>query len=176
MQGGHNKKSDDLHKLQGTKPTPPVPVEGAAVQPGRPRFPKGLTPEERRIFKSLCAELEQRRHLSTGDGELLYIYATERARWARAKAKLTEQGEIRTYVRLDSNGQPHDQEKPNLWLKVAQDSARNMVACLDRLGLTPNARHRIKPTGDAVPAAEPEQSFEDKYFADLDTTAKGLQQ
>ena len=40
MQGGHNKKSDDLHKLQGTKPTPAVPVEGAAIHPGRPRFPK----------------------------------------------------------------------------------------------------------------------------------------
>lgn len=173
MQGGHNKKSDDLHKLQGTKPTPKV--EGASVQPGRPRFPKGLSPEERRIFKSLCAQLEERRHLSAGDGELIYIYATERARWERAKAKLAVEGEICTYIRLDSNGQPHDQVKPNLWLKVAESSAQRMVACLDRLGLTPNARAKVKPTGDAQPA-EPEQSFEEKYFADLDSTARGLQQ
>jgi P27 family predicted phage terminase small subunit len=175
MRGGHNKKSEDLHWLQNTKPEHGK-MEGAPVQPGRPRFPKGLTHEERRIFKNLCAQLEKRRHLSGGDGELIYVYATERARWERAKAKLNVEGEICTYTRLDSNGQPHDVVKPNLWLKVAQDSAKNMVACLDRLGLTPNARAKVKPTGDAIPADKPKPTFEESYFAGIDATTRGIQQ
>ena len=176
MQGGHNKKSDDLHWLQNTKPTPAVKVEGAPVLPGRPKYPKGISPEAKRVFKRLCNLLEERRHLSTGDGELLRLYSLLYTRHERALAKLEAEGEICIYVRLDSNGQPHDQAKPNLWLKVAETAERNMVACLDRLGLTPNARAKVKPTGDTVPADEPEPSFEDKYFADLDKTARGLQQ
>jgi len=166
--GGHNKKSYDLHRLQGTKPV--APVEGAAIEPGRPRFPKGLATEEKRIFKSLCAQLAERRHLTTGDGELLYIYATERARCERAKAKLGEQGEVRVYIRLDSNGQPHDQEKANLWLRVAETAASRMIACLDRLGLTPNTRAKVKPTGEA--ADKPGLTAEEQFFADIDAQQK----
>jgi phage terminase small subunit len=54
-------------------------------------------------------------------------------------------------------------EKPNLWLKVAETSERNMIACLDRLGLTPNARGKVKPTHvpTAPQEATPEQQFLD---------------
>jgi P27 family predicted phage terminase small subunit len=96
----------------------------------------------------LAGLLEKRRHLTEGDIELLRIYSLLYVRHAKALEKIEAQGEICVYVRLDSNGQPHDQEKPNLWLKVAETCEKNMVACLDRLGLTPANRAKIKPTGD----------------------------
>lgn len=178
MQGGHNKKPDDLHWLQGTKATPPPAAkEGTPIPPGRPRYPKGISPEAKRVFKRLCSLLEERKHLSHGDGELLRVYALLYTRHEKAMAKLAAEGEICTYVRLDSNGQPHDQVKPNLWLKVAETCERNMVACLDRLGLTPGTRGRVKPTGVvAEPEPEKEVSFEEKFFGDIDATSKGLQQ
>lgn len=173
MQGGHNKKSDDLHWLQGTKPSG-AKVEGAPVAPGRPAYPKGISQAAKRVFKRLCGLLEERRHLSEGDGELLRIYALLYTRHEKALAKLEAEGEIRVYVRLDSNGQPHDQEKPNLWLKVAETCERNMTACLDRLGLTLVARAKVKPTGTAE--AEVPVSFEEQYFADIDNRARKAMQ
>jgi len=165
MQGGHNKKSDDLHWLQGTKPEPPPAAkEGTPIPPGRPKYPAGISAAAKRVFKRLCSLLEERKHLSHGDGELLRLYALLYTRHEKAMAKLETEGEICTYIRLDSNGQPHDQVKPNLWLKVAQDSERNMVACLDRLGLTPGTRARVKPTGvvanpEPVKEVSPEEQF-----------------
>jgi phage terminase small subunit len=90
--------------------------------------------------------LESRRALTEGDGELLRLYAVIFDRHTRALAKINEQGEIKMYTRLDSNGQPHEVEKPNLWLKVAETAERNLVAILDRLGLTPHNRGKVKPT------------------------------
>ena len=108
---------------------------------------------------------------------MIYVYAVERARWERAKAKLAAEGEIRMYTRLDSNGQPHEVEKVNLSLKIAENSASKMVAILDRLGLTPGTRGKIKPAGVVETEAEPEMTFEEKYFADIDAAnTKGARQ
>lgn len=167
--GGHNKKSGDLHWLQGTKPVV-ASVEGAAVEPGRPAYPKAISPEAKRVFKRLCGLLEQRRHLSHGDGELLRVYSILFTRHEKALAKLATEGEIRVYVRLDSNGQPHDVEKPNHWLKIAETCERNMVACLDRLGLSVIARSKVKPTGDD--ATKPALTAEEQFFADVDAKNK----
>ena len=51
-----------------------------------------------------------------------------------------------TYIRLDSNGQPHPQVKVNLRLKVCSDAERQMAGILNQLGLTPTAKDRAKPT------------------------------
>lgn len=74
------------------------------------------------------------------------MFAIAFDRQQRALEKLAVEGEIRVYTRLDSNGQPHDQEKPNLWLKVAQDAEKTMLACMDRLGITPLNRSKVRAT------------------------------
>jgi P27 family predicted phage terminase small subunit len=140
------KKSDELHALTGTK-SQAKPEPEYMLPPGRPRPPKNLSAEARKVFKRLCSLLEKRRALTEGDGELLRLYSLLYDRHARALAKIEEQGEICSYTRLDSNGQPHEVEKENLWLKVAVTAEKNMVACLDRLGLTPHNRAKVKPTG-----------------------------
>lgn len=141
-------KPDHVHELAGTKSEA---VNTSDVAPGRPRFPKGLSEVARKKFKALCALLEKRRHLTDADGELLALFAVTYDRWQRALEKLAVEGEIRVYVRLDSNGQPHDQEKMNLWLAVAEKSEKTMLACLDRLGLSPLNRSKVRPTKSAKP-------------------------
>jgi P27 family predicted phage terminase small subunit len=140
-------KDPALHELQGTK-SRAGQDDGPAVAPGRPKFPKDLSREARPVFKNLVRLLEKRRHITEGDVYLCRVFALVYVRHAKAQAKLEAEGEIRSYVRLDSNGQPHDQEKPNLWLKVAETAEKNMVACLDRLGLTAMNRSKVKPTGE----------------------------
>lgn len=140
------RKPDDMHLLQGTKSQ--AEPEGSAIAPGRPKFPKGLPQDARIVFKRIVALLEKRRHITEGDIELIRLYALLYVRHAKALDKLEAEGEVKIYVRLDSNGQPHDQEKPNLWLKIAETAERNMVACLDRLGLTPHNRAKVKATAD----------------------------
>ena len=110
--------------------------------------------------------MEARQVITPGDAELLRIYAVAYTRHERALDKLAVEGEICVYVRLDSNGQAHDQEKPNLWLKVAQDAERTMVACLDWLGLTPLNRNKVRPTANAPAQPTPEQE-EYASFANL---------
>jgi P27 family predicted phage terminase small subunit len=139
----------EQHKLQGTKAHYTEP--DSLVVASRPKipteFPKGSP--LRKWFKQYCADLEKRRTLTSGDAELLRLAALLRERHARAIQHLQTEGEIVTYQRLDSNGQAVDVVKPNLYLKVAQDVERSLISILDRLGLTPANRAKVKPTEKA---------------------------
>lgn len=157
---GRTPKTEQLHWLQGTK-SQAKPEPEFKVPASRPRAPKDLSPEALAVFKQLCALLRKRRALTAGDAELIRLYAIKHERHAKAKAKIEVEGEIRIYTRLDSNGQPHDVEKENLWLKVATGCEKDMVAILDRLGLTPMNRAKAKPTGEhPVATAQPPDPFE----------------
>jgi P27 family predicted phage terminase small subunit len=144
------RKSEALHNLSGTR-SQAKPESEYTLPPGRPKFPPNISKEAKAVFKRLCGLLESRRSLTEGDGELLRLYAVIFDRHARALAKVAEQGEIKMYVRLDSNGQPHEFEKQNLWLKICETSEKNLVAILDRLGLTPHNRAKVKPTAQPQP-------------------------
>jgi P27 family predicted phage terminase small subunit len=161
--------SPEEHHVKGTRPTRAAD-HGADIAPGRPSYPKGISPDAKRVFKRLCNLLEKRRSLTHGDGELLRMYSLLYTRHEKALAKLDEEGEIRIYYRLNNNGESVAAEKPNLWLKVAETCERNMVACLDRMGLTPNARAKVKQVGDKPkPAATPEA----EYFDNIGKPAPG---
>jgi P27 family predicted phage terminase small subunit len=91
----------------------------------------------------------ERRTLTAGDAELIRLYCFQWERHSKNAALLREEGELCTYVRLDSNGQPHDQVKVNLRMKVVTDAERQMASILNQLGLTPVSKDRAKPTGKA---------------------------
>jgi P27 family predicted phage terminase small subunit len=153
------RKHDKLHVLQGTKPHDrnPEMTPGTLVA-GRPKFPKSLSGEAKRVFKQLCRQLAERRALTEGDGHLLILYATIWDRRARAQEKLIEQGEVVAYTRIDPNGVAHKIEKANLHLKIASDAERQLVSILDRLGLSPLAGSKIKQTRAASDEkTEPEE-------------------
>jgi P27 family predicted phage terminase small subunit len=153
------RKTEAAHRLQGTV-SQAKDAAAPAVEPGRPKVPKNLPKPARAVFKRMVALLEPRRHITPGDVYLCELFATLYVRRAAAQAKLEAEGEIRTYTRLDSNGAAHEIEKPNLWLKVAETCEKNMVACLDRLGLTPLNRAKVKATGEpAVAPLDPMEEF-----------------
>lgn len=150
----------ETHALTGTKAHYVEPE--SLVVGSRPRIPKEFRsrPELRRAFKEYSRSLEHRRTLTEGDGDLIRLIVLCRDRHLRAMEHIQTEGEICVYQRLDSNGQAVDVVKPNLWLKVAQDSEKQIVACLDRLGMTPTNRAKVKPT-------EKPEAEEDKAGAAL---------
>jgi P27 family predicted phage terminase small subunit len=142
------RKADVLHELHGTKPHDRA-ADTSHVQSGRPRFPKDLGAELRPVFKRLCRLLSERRVLTAADGELIRLYCFQYERHEKNAALLREEGELCTYMRLDSNGTAHPQVKTNLRLKVVTDAERQMAAILNQLGLTPTAKDRAKPAKDS---------------------------
>jgi len=153
------RKHDKLHDLQGTRPHDRNPeMTPSTLVAGRPRLPKGTTPAAKSLYKRLCKQLAERRALTEADEYLLTLAVTVWDRWQRAQKKLLEEGEVVIYTRLNSNGEEVQVEKPNLNLKIAQDSERQLVAILDRLGLTPQNGSKIKQTRAASDEkAEPEE-------------------
>jgi P27 family predicted phage terminase small subunit len=138
------RKSLDEHKLQNTKARYVEPASD--VPAGRPKFPKDITSEEKPFFKQIVKLLSNSRTCTAGDAELIRLLTIARTRHARALEHIRAEGEICAYTRLDSNGQPHEVWKENLWLKVATDAEKLQMSALDRLGLTPLNRGKIKPT------------------------------
>lgn len=139
-------KTESEHRLHGTQSQKRFKREESYLTAGRPRYPKGLSPTARRVFKTLCGLLEERAALTKGDLEAIRLYCHLHERHARALAQLQEHGEICAYERLDSHGQRFTQYKKNLWLEVATGAERQMVAILVQLGLTPRSKDSIKPT------------------------------
>jgi len=139
------RKSDADHALHGSKPHDRG-ITPTTLVAGRPRVPKGISADAKRVFKLLCKQLEARRALTEGDGFLLQLAAELWDRRARAQAKLLEEGEVCLYTRLDSNSVAHKIEKPNLHLKIAAETEKQLVSILDRLGLSPLAGSKIKQT------------------------------
>lgn len=142
--------------MHGTRAHPPSGDKASAVEPGRPRFPVGISHEARRLFKALCGLLEKRGHLTTGDGELIRLYVILHDRQARAQAALEKEGEICEYVRLDSSGVAHPQVKPNIALAIAERAEKQMVTILVQLGLTPRSRDGVKSVGQKAQAGPPQ--------------------
>jgi len=138
-------KTPEAHRLEGTKSQVRTAVEKSVVPEGRPSCPRGLSTEARKVFRQLCRLLAERRALTRGDGELLRLYAEVWDRQRQANEAVKLEGIVVQYTRLDSNGQPHEVEKQNINLAIAERAEKQMVGILDRLGLTPYHRDKVKP-------------------------------
>lgn len=137
-----HRKSIELHDLHGTKPQ--RAADTSHVKAGRPKFPKDLDKSLRPIFKRLCSLLQERRALTSADGELIRLYVHQFDRHTRNAAQLRQEGEVCQYTRLDSHGQPHLQYKTNLRLKIVVEAEKQMAGILSQLGLTPLSKDRVK--------------------------------
>jgi P27 family predicted phage terminase small subunit len=157
---GKPRKPQALHDVEGTKPQF---VYGSTddTTPGRPKVPKGLSRGAKKSFKALSRQLESRRHLTAGDGELLRLAAVLIDRHQRAIEHLQSEGEIVRTLRV-VGGVEIPVEAESLWLKIAQSSEKQLTAILDRLGLSPRERGRIRPT--TAPADE-EHAAEEAFFS-----------
>ncbi|HWZ97281.1 MAG TPA: phage terminase small subunit P27 family [Candidatus Dormibacteraeota bacterium] len=138
------RKSELLHELHGSKPHDRT-ADLSHVPAGRPKFPKDLDPALRPVFKRLCRLLQERQVLTAGDVELIRLYCFAYDRHERQAVLLRKEGEVCTYTRLDSNGQPHDVVKENVRMKLVAQAERQMASILSQLGLTQVAKDRAKP-------------------------------
>jgi P27 family predicted phage terminase small subunit len=147
------RKSEEAHFLTGTKSqakkdSPP------AVVAGRPKYPAFLKPHQRAEFKKLTALLEERRTATPGDALLLAQAAVLSCRWREALEKVAEHGLVIESTVLDAKGNQVTREKKNPFLSVAQESEKALLAILDRLGLVPLSRDKVKAA--APPEAKPQ--------------------
>ena len=137
------KKSQRLHTLHGSTPHDRAVESESQIAGGFPRVPKDV---ERARFKRICGQLAKRGTLTPADLEIVRLLCVVSERHERALAKLKAEGEVRIYSRVSPTGESYDVEAPSHWLKVAESAERMTLSCLDRLGLTPASREKIRPT------------------------------
>jgi P27 family predicted phage terminase small subunit len=155
------RKSALLHDVHGTSPKNRTTDE-SVVPSGRPKFPKDLNPAMRPTFKRIVKLLEERRAVTAGDVELIRLYAILYDRHTRNVAAMIEEGEVCTYFRLDSNGVSVPQVKRNIRFEVITAAERQMESIIAKLGLTPTAKDRVKPS-----AVNPDEEIIPGSLADL---------
>jgi P27 family predicted phage terminase small subunit len=148
---GRPRKSEELHKLQGTKPHPSAARTHSDVPAARPKMPSHLSDEARKAWRQLIALLEERGTLSRADSMVLSIWAETQARWIQAKAELSAHGVVVETSVLDSNGAPVVSRKPNPALRTVEQCEKSLRALAREFGCTPQSRERVKP---AKPAEE----------------------
>lgn len=147
-----------LHELHSTIPHDRTPDVESEVLPGWPKRPRDV---DRRVFKSICKHVKALRSITPGDEQIIRLLCVVLARHEKALERLVAEGEVRSYVKQSATGDTLEIESPNLWLKVAETSERTIIACLDRLGLTPLNRSKIRPT--KPPAVSTGDSMRDLY-------------
>jgi P27 family predicted phage terminase small subunit len=105
-------------------------------EPGRPKYPRDFSPRRKRTFKRICKQLEARRTLTEGDFDLIVMFAIQDDRRAKAQEHIDAEGEMITTEKGQLVTSP--------WLAVAERTEARMLSILDRLGLSPAARDRVK--------------------------------
>jgi P27 family predicted phage terminase small subunit len=126
------------------------------AESGRPACPRSLSKPERQRFKQICRELESRRALTPGDGELIVLYCHTWTRWLKALAEVAGSGgEVVTTTRIVA-GVPIETQRKNPWLVVAQESEKQLRCILIDLGFSPTSRERAKAIKEA-PKGEPDE-------------------
>jgi P27 family predicted phage terminase small subunit len=143
------RKPDLLHRLHGTANNIHNRASDTSQVPaGRPRIPKDITERGlRRQFKAMCKTLAERRVLTAGDMDLIRLFVILQARHIEEATLLAREGTVVTYYRLDSHGQSVPQVKKNIRYDICVTTERQMADVLTRLGLSPTAKDRAKPTG-----------------------------
>ena len=155
------KKSQHVHWLTGSVSQATQPEAEHNPKAGRPAYPANVSVATKQAFKRLVAVLTERRAVTSGDQDILRLYAVVFDRHTRALGHLQREGEIVEVICLDGHGVQFTKMKANLWLKIAQDSEKAILGCLDRLGLTPLAKSKVRPAqkADDAPVDPMEASF-----------------
>jgi P27 family predicted phage terminase small subunit len=141
---GRPAKSNELHRLHGTKPQSRAATESVFVG-GRPKFPGHLSKVARAEAKRVVKLLEDRRTVTPGDIALISLYAEVYSRWVATKAAIGDELMVEIKIK-DSNGAIHSTQRLNPLLKVAQADEAKLIQLTTQMGLTPAARDRVRPT------------------------------
>jgi P27 family predicted phage terminase small subunit len=158
-------KTDQEHFLHGTvsqvgrSKTTQAP---SAYAGGRPTIPGHLGKIARAEFKRVCFELEKRRTLTSGDRLTIAVLAEAYERWVTAKAELGNAYTI-TVSTTDKNGNTTTSVKPNPLVKIVEVCEARILSLQSALGLTPQARDKVRPTQFDPSLTVVPGSIADKY-------------
>lgn len=134
--------SIEEHKQRGTRPT--RAAVGAPSEAGRPRMPKHLSESAQRVWRETVRLLRRRGTLTVDSAPTIQIYAECAATWEVAKADVESRGQILTEQRYSKSGDPYTIQVVNPSMKIKQDCERSMLALCKALGLSPDAREKVK--------------------------------
>src|ERR1035441_8899690 len=118
------RKSREEHELTGSKQRLTLPDDN--IPEGKPTIPRNLSKDAKATFRRLARMLQQRRHLSAGDSEILRLYCVAFERHVRATAHLAEEGEIVTSQRASKSGELYDVTEKNPWLEISVSAEKYM--------------------------------------------------
>jgi P27 family predicted phage terminase small subunit len=139
-------KTDHQHQLQGTVSQvgrSKTTQAASRYAGGRPQIPQHLDKLARSEFKRVCHELEHRKTLTSGDRTTIAVLAECYARWVTAKREL---GTAYTVTIIDKQGHVITTVKANPLLKVVEVCEARILSLQSALGLTPQARDKVRPT------------------------------
>jgi P27 family predicted phage terminase small subunit len=147
---GRPRLGDEHHRLYGSERDAARDRAVASRAPsqvvsGRPRCPQSVKADAVAFaaWKSAVRMLRARGVLTPGDAPTLELYAQVYSRWQTALADVKAHGFIVT-VTIPVRGGTAEVEKPNPAVAVAQTCEARLLALAKSLGLTPEAREKIK--------------------------------
>lgn len=103
--------------------------------------PEHLNAEAVAHWEEVLATLALDHDLTPSDRDILAIYCDYFARWKKARAEIESAGLL---VKLKNEDNP----RPNPFIAIADQCAREMRGLLGELGLTPAARRRLRDLKD----------------------------
>ena len=103
--------------------------------------PAHLNAEAVAHWGEVLASLSLDHDLTPSDRDILAIYCDYFARWKKARAEIDSSGLL---VKLKNDENP----RPNPFIAIADQCAREMRGLLGELGLTPAARRRLRELKD----------------------------
>jgi len=138
------RKTEQQHFVEGTKSKATQALE-SVYEAGRTKIPGHLSPAARAEFKRACKILVERGTATEGDFATLAVYAEVYARWVSAKKQLGNDFLVLMTIK-DTNGVPKQVERPSPLLKVVETCEARLLTLAKSLGLTPDARDRVRKT------------------------------
>ena len=129
-----------LRILNGNASKRPLNEREPKPEKVRPRRPTWLTPEAKKVWSRVVADLERMGVMTEVDGDAAAVYSLTFARWRAAEEFLAKHGEV--YPIRDEKGQIKCmQQFPQV--SIARNLLLILRAYQQEFGLTPASRSRI---------------------------------
>lgn len=157
--GGQNRKSRQLHVLQGTFQPSRHTVEAPEPPSGAPESPGTLTGEALDEWNRMIERLQASHTLSTVDGGLLWNYCQL---WADACRLQADADRLKktwyAKVTVDTKGKTHREPRVHPVFAQLKSYRLALRVMLSEFGCTPLSRNRVKASPAGAAAIDPKKA------------------
>lgn len=133
------------------------------VAAGRPKLPGHLSPEAVEAWKKVCKDLKAKGTLAKTDAGTLEVYAEVKASWIMAKRDEHERGQVIEEERFSKSGDRYTVRIVNPSMQIARDCSRQLLQLLKALGLSPDAREKVRGVRKRKTEADDNSKLMNKY-------------